>query len=72
MFGVLSDMMVTVNREQTRRLEELAGRLNENRTSSLSATGTDAEGGSGPDDSRSSPGESGETTVVEPAESAEN
>jgi dolichol-phosphate mannosyltransferase len=72
MFGVLSDMLVTVNHEQTRRLEELAGRLNENRTSSLSATGTDAEGGSGPDDSRSSPGESGETTVVEPAESAEN
>lgn len=27
MFGVLSDIMVTVNREQTRRLEELADRL---------------------------------------------
>lgn len=27
MFGVLSDMLVTVNREQTRRLEELTGRL---------------------------------------------
>jgi dolichol-phosphate mannosyltransferase len=27
MFGVLSDMIVAVNREQTRRLEEIAGRL---------------------------------------------
>ena len=72
MFGVLSDMMVTVNREQTHRLEELANRLSEERTPSLSTTGTDGEGGSGPDDSRSSPGEGGETTVVEPAESAEN
>jgi len=27
MFGVLSDMLVTVNREQTRRLEDLAARM---------------------------------------------
>jgi len=29
MFGVLSDMVVTINREQTRRLEDLAERLSE-------------------------------------------
>jgi dolichol-phosphate mannosyltransferase len=29
MFGVLSDMIVTVNREQTRRLETIAGQLSE-------------------------------------------
>ena len=31
MFGVLSDMIVTVNREQTRRLENIATRLNDER-----------------------------------------
>jgi len=29
MFGVLSDMIVTVNREQTRQLENIANRLSE-------------------------------------------
>jgi dolichol-phosphate mannosyltransferase len=29
MFGVLSDMIVTVNREQTQQLENIANRLNE-------------------------------------------
>ncbi|QLH83869.1 S-layer glycoprotein N-glycosyltransferase AglJ [Halosimplex pelagicum] len=32
MFGVLSDMIVTVNREQTRQLEDLTQRLSEDRT----------------------------------------
>jgi len=31
MFGVLSDMIVTVNREQTQQLENIANRLNEER-----------------------------------------
>jgi dolichol-phosphate mannosyltransferase len=38
MFGVLSDVIVAVNREQTRRFEELTGRLDEGRGTSPSPT----------------------------------
>jgi dolichol-phosphate mannosyltransferase len=43
MFGVLSDMMVTVNREQTRRLEDLARRLSDDGSPGYSSV--DSEGG---------------------------
>ncbi len=45
MFGVLSDMIVTVNREQTQQLENIANRLNEQireEQTSESADGTEA------------------------------
>jgi dolichol-phosphate mannosyltransferase len=41
MFGVLSDVIVAVNREQTRRLEELARRLDEGRDRQPDATGSE-------------------------------
>ena len=41
MFGVLSDMIVTVNREQTRQLENIAKRLNEERGSSEATDGSE-------------------------------
>jgi len=48
-FGVLSDMIVTLNREQTRRLEELAERLSGQQPATPAATaarsGVDADGG---------------------------
>jgi dolichol-phosphate mannosyltransferase len=37
MFGVLSDMLVQVNREQTRRLEDLTARLSESQTARTTA-----------------------------------
>jgi len=78
MFGVLSDMMVTVNREQTRRLEELAERLSEggppSRSSFESDDGTDRRGGADgpPSGTVESTGESEpEPGVVEAADSAD-
>jgi dolichol-phosphate mannosyltransferase len=44
MFGVLSDMMVTVNREQTRRLEDLARRLSEDGSPGTTSVGTESGG----------------------------
>jgi glycosyltransferase (TIGR04182 family) len=50
MFGVLSDIIVTVNREQTRRLEELAGQLSDTpqdgavAETSETVTGSDGDG----------------------------
>jgi dolichol-phosphate mannosyltransferase len=46
MFGVLSDMLVTVNREQTRRLEDLARRLSDGESSGYSS-GDDGVSGDG-------------------------
>jgi dolichol-phosphate mannosyltransferase len=48
MFGVLSDMLVTVNREQTQRLEELTRQLSDRSPS----TPTQSENGFGTDDVR--------------------
>ncbi len=39
MFGVLSDMIVTVNREQTRRIERIAQQLGEDDSPSVGSTG---------------------------------
>jgi glycosyltransferase (TIGR04182 family) len=76
MFGVLSDMMVTVNREQTRRLEEVAERLSDSgppsRTTLESDDGGSVEGGNGSD--RPASGtvvSSGEPGVVEAADSTD-
>ncbi|MFB6146528.1 MAG: S-layer glycoprotein N-glycosyltransferase AglJ [Halobacteriaceae archaeon] len=44
MFGVLSDMMVTVNREQTRRLEDLARRLSDDESPGYSSGESSGEG----------------------------
>jgi len=42
MFGVLSDMIVTVNREQTQQLENIANRLNEQTRGEPESEGTEA------------------------------
>jgi len=71
MFGVLSDMLVTVNREQTRRLEDLAARVSdETDGNSPGASGRavspeDGLGGDGPGQTgsrsaREAPGETGD------------
>ncbi|MEF8841407.1 MAG: S-layer glycoprotein N-glycosyltransferase AglJ [Haloarculaceae archaeon] len=75
MFGVLSDVIVAVNREQTRRLEELARRLDDERRganerlgddSAPPSTGVDRAGGGGGDEV----GESGDDdSRTEPVES---
>ncbi|WP_459194212.1 S-layer glycoprotein N-glycosyltransferase AglJ [Halosimplex sp. J119] len=56
MFGVLSDMIVTVNREQTRQLEDLAQRLTDNET-------VGSRSGPSTRDAVSRSGEPGETSV---------
>src|SRR6056297_338399 len=43
MFGVLSDMIVTVNREQTQQLENIANRLNDEQSESPRQSATDGE-----------------------------
>jgi glycosyltransferase (TIGR04182 family) len=53
MFGVLSDIIVTVNREQTRRLEELAEQLSPDRSS---APGASPESDQPPRDTATSEG----------------
>jgi dolichol-phosphate mannosyltransferase len=52
MFGVLSDMIVTVNREQTRRLETIAHRLSEEEHVGRAETGTADEEPANPPDGR--------------------
>jgi len=65
MFGVLSDMLVTVNREQTRRLEELAERLSETRPAAP-PDGQDETGSQ--DTARGPPGDPDGVETVEPAD----
>jgi dolichol-phosphate mannosyltransferase len=70
MFGVLSDMLVTVNREQTHRLEDLARRLTDDPAAPGRSLGGTA--GAPADDPEATPGpvvESDETR--EPVESPE-
>jgi dolichol-phosphate mannosyltransferase len=67
MFGVLSDIIVAVNREQTRRLEELAAQLSETDPARGGSRGdasgagaaTDATADAPPDDSTTDPPEVG-------------
>ena len=49
MFGVLSDMIVTVNREQTQQLENIANRLNEERTAPQQSGPDESDGTSAPE-----------------------
>ena len=55
MFGVLSDMIVTVNREQTRRLEQIAHRLSDEERQSVESEypGSGSDSGSGSASERS-------------------
>jgi dolichol-phosphate mannosyltransferase len=52
MFGVLSDMIVTVNREQTRRLETIARRLSDQSPEESAAMNDDAERPTPPTDNQ--------------------
>ncbi|WP_436910746.1 S-layer glycoprotein N-glycosyltransferase AglJ [Halosimplex marinum] len=67
MFGVLSDMILTVNREQTRQLEDLTERLSEESTRGAARVSGSADAGAG-DPAAVRDGENRDDGVESPSE----